>query len=525
VRTVMSIPRSEWEAALELVGLLEHAESDPLGQVRLRCDGRRRRWFATDLYRAVFIDGGPDQATVDVGLSPALIEYAVVACRFYGEVQFVVQSDGPVRTLGVIAAGSSMWVDDLQHEFRGVSHAIPLDGDVAGRATVASAEFTALVDALSYPRELQDDRSSPTTLQIGVSGDEFQLVTTWPKCGTSRVAVTCRGASGNGLVTVTCTLLRSLLELFPSGSDIEVLLPRHRTRPIVLVSGDIGAFLMPMHDARTNAQARVEATIEKACGRLATALDGDGNYMLQQRSTPIFGRLLFDDGQATLEVFARLLTDIDASAELLAELNDLNTGSSFARVFHHDREIRAEVDIHANTLDVHSLRSAIQRIHDLADRIMPMFAAVLGGDIVDDTIENRLRRYRHAFVEAELPGGSMVSLNGPGPVEWPFDRPLYVITMWNPQGLPLAGGPRDNVVYGALARVMADEGRFVPGRIRSADGDSADPALILWGISRDQALIVARNADQDAVLEIDADSVHIVSCLDDTFESWSRVGG
>jgi len=520
----MSIPRSEWEAALQLVELLEHAESEPLGQVRLRCRGRRRRWFVTDLYRAVFIDGGPDQATVDVGLPPALVEYAVVACRFYGEVQFVVQSDGPARTLGVVAAGSSMWVDDLQHEFPDVAHAIPADVDVAGRATVPSAEFSALVDVLSYRQEQHDD-DPPTLVQIGVNGDEFQLATTWPKCGTGRVAVACRGASGNGFITVLAPLLRSLLGLFPDGSDVEILLPHRLTRPIVLVSGDIGAFLMPMNDDHTNVQARVEAMIEKACGRLATLLDADGNYMLQQRSTPIYGRLLFDDGHATLEVFARLLTDIDVSAELLAELNDLNTGSSFARVFHHGREIRAEVDLHADTLDVQSLRSAIQRIHDLADRVMPMFAAVLGGDLLDDSVQERLRRYRPVLVEAESLGGSTVLLNGPGSVDWPFDGSLYVITMWNPQGLPFVGDAHDRVLHRALADVMVNDGRLIHGWVRSADDDSADPALVVWGISRGQALRFARNADQDAVLEIDADSVHLVSCLDDTFESWPRIGG
>ena len=100
MRTVISIPGSEWEEALELVDLIDPDESPELGQVRLRCVQQRRRWTTTDRCFAAALEGGPDTVDLDVGLPPALIEFAVVASRFSGEAQLVMHSEGEHRRLG-----------------------------------------------------------------------------------------------------------------------------------------------------------------------------------------------------------------------------------------------------------------------------------------------------------------------------------------------------------------------------------------------------------------------------------------
>ena len=74
----ISISVDEWEAARRASVVVGDDEREPTGQVRLRSDGVRRTWTATDRVRGVVVVGGPDSNVYDVGVSPALLEHAVL---------------------------------------------------------------------------------------------------------------------------------------------------------------------------------------------------------------------------------------------------------------------------------------------------------------------------------------------------------------------------------------------------------------------------------------------------------------
>jgi hypothetical protein len=44
----------------------------------------------------------------------------------------------------------------------------------------------------------------------------------------------------------------------------------------------------------------------------------------------------------------------------------------------------------------------------------------------------------------------------------------------------------------------------------------------VWGIERDDALDIGRAAHRDAILEIDADEVRLLTTRGDVAESWNR---
>ena len=108
-----------------------------------------------------------------------------------------------------------------------------------------------------------------------------------------------------------------------------------------------------------------------------------------------------------------VLEDIEVSPELLNELNDLNKGASFARVFHVESQVLAEVDLVAETLDHDELRVAVERIRELVVRIAPTIALVFGGQEVVDPSRRRLNAYRSTTIEAEIQPGLLRTLNGP----------------------------------------------------------------------------------------------------------------
>ena len=116
-------------------------------------------------------------------------------------------------------------------------------------------------------------------------------------------------------------------------------------------------------------------------------------------------------------------------------------------------------------------------------------------------------------------------LNGPDGVEaWPFPGPVHVITGWNPQGVSLGEQSHEDVNHRIASDILRLGGRFVHGAGRSTDSAQSEPSLIAWGLDRAIALRLGRQAMQDSIFEIDADNVHLLSCIDDRVSTWPRHG-
>jgi hypothetical protein len=72
--------------------------------------------------------------------------------------------------------------------------------------------------------------------------------------------------------------------------------------------------------------------------------------------------------------------------------------------------------------------------------------------------------------------------------------------------------------------VIDHGGRFVYGIGRSPEGDHVEESLFVWGVDRDVIRAMGSRAQQDAIFELDADTITLVSCVDDRTASWPRRG-
>ena len=521
----VSIPRCEWEAAGQLAGVITADERRPLGQVRLSSDGTSRRWCATDSYRLIAITGGSDGATYDVGVPVAMIRHALHVCDDE-EVTLEVGVDDGVPVVTVEGPGGRLTVEDLGHEFPDIARYIAPCEVVAGAATVNARSLVGVLWTAMTGREIDDDRTTelcPAPFWLSIVDGAVAFVVSWPEVGDTRYSMNASSARGEVVVQVNPHYLHSILVTFDPDEDVTIEISRYASEPVRLLAPGRSAALMPIKTADQQLITRTENVIEQACGPLAVVRDGDGDYPLRRHSVPIFGRLMLGE-PAVFQVFSVVLAGIEAGAELYAELNDLNAGLQFARLFHVDGQILAEVDLLADTLDGDELEVAIGRIGEVALDIMPTLAAVLGGELVDDPAEQRRVTYRATIIEAEVMPATWTTLNGPaGVAAWPFPGVVHVITGWNPQGVVLDEAFNSDINIRIAEDILRHGGRFVHGHGCSPDGAHVEPSLVAWGLSRDVAVGMGRRAKQDAIFEIDGDAVRLVSCIGTEVEEWPRI--
>ncbi len=522
----IEIPLDEWEAAQRLLPLITVDERAPLGQVRLTSNGSSRYWTATDSVRAAVIPGGADTSDYSIGISPNIVRFSTIAGGTADGARLVAREANGQQQFGVTGPGGSLWLDDMGHDFPDVLRSVPADDRIEGRATVVAREFHQLLHAAQEYREVNEDDPAyfPAEFWLGVKDGAVRVNVFWPNCGGTFYELVAGDCTGQVAVRINPSYLRSLIELFGPTDELQLRIPRFVSEPITLSNGETTALLMPIQQESEILRAKVESLIKEVCGPLAVIRDDDDDYPLQRRSTHLFARILFDADPATLQVFAVVLHSIEPTPDVLAELNDLNANMTYARLFHVDGQVLAEVDLAAETLDAHELRTAIRRIREVAEDIIPTLSAVHGGAIFEDPAAVRLSQYRAAIIEAEVTPGRMTAINGPeAPAAWPFPGPVHVITGWNPQGVALSDSVQQDINLRIAEDIVRYHGRFVHGQGRSPDGEHTEPSLIAWGIDRDDAVTMGQRANQDSIFEIDESEVRLISCVDSQIEAWPRL--
>jgi hypothetical protein len=80
-----------------------------------------------------------------------------------------------------------------------------------------------------------------------------------------------------------------------------------------------------------------------------------------------------------VRVFAHVLIEVQRSAKLLNELNDVNASASGARSFWHDNAIIVCADLPYQLVDEVSLRYLIDQVSELSDGLGEMISIVHGG--------------------------------------------------------------------------------------------------------------------------------------------------
>lgn len=166
---------------------------DPVGLV---ADGRIRRWYSTDSYRALMLEGGSDTRRYEVGISPSLFRFVSAASAGADEAALVIDADQ--GCVGIAGAGGQPFVTDMGYSFPDIGSMTP---------TVDEPYSVSAPDLGGHHagRARESGRS------------EFDL--------------RAEKAIGGVRIDVNARLLQSLVELFAPGDEIEVRITRFSGRP------------------------------------------------------------------------------------------------------------------------------------------------------------------------------------------------------------------------------------------------------------------------------------------------------
>jgi hypothetical protein len=134
------------------------------------------------------------------------------------------------------------------------------------------------------------------------------------------------------------------------------------------------------------ASAYVESLLTKFLGSDRVVADHDGDYRVWYRNCLYFVRVVGHDS-AVVQVFSVAVADVDATPELLTELNILNADIQFARAFHVGQQVLIETDILAESLDPAVFENACGYVESVTLEMAPSLAARFGGRL---TFANRL---------------------------------------------------------------------------------------------------------------------------------------
>lgn len=542
-----TVPRREWEQVNRLRSAVDHDERETAGRIHLTCDGTRRVWTASNRYRALRYYGGEDSGLYSVSVPPLLASFASISTLPDGESTLEVSGeDGEYRiVLGGAGGGTSydllsgpvLNLDELFERREGIAEA---------KVDIQDFRFLwSLIglhrDQRTQPYHLIDDDGPQVPVTLFISPDVAGAEARHAELGSTLSTIPAQTKGVTARRAMTHDNLRSALEgldmLIAFGSDAEgieapffatIVMHDDEDGPVQFFGLNAAAVVMPRLSRASALRDHVESVITESLGSVASERDEDGDYPLFRHRVPVYGRLVTTDEAAWLQVFTVLLSNVECTPELLKELNDLNQHLSYAPLFHEATEtgpgqVVSEIDLLADTLDPEELRAAVKRIHEVALSITPTLAAFFGGEAVADPAELRWATYRDTVVEAELVPETLVALTGDAGVEpWPFPGPVYVITGCNPQGVSLGEERHDYINQQIAEDVVGRGGRYLMGVGRSPDGSHVEPSIIAWRISRADAIDMGNKANQDAIFEIDADEMRLLSCHDDRVESRPR---
>lgn len=525
----VSVPLSELRQARSLYRFMSFDERSELGMLRLRSDGTHRSWTGSDGREGMTIIGGPDSAVYDIGLTWAMISAAeaFVDGDDFAEVQIAAVARGgePVIDVSGPLGRSTFW--DRQLGYPTIDRPLIPEDQVAGEASVSVHRLLDALASVQWKRADAADENTNDPILMTFEDGEVLLEKHEDGVGRLDVRINAPGAWSDVKVSISAQAVHRVLDAAHPSDVVTIRLSKWNTDPVSFDSADWFAFVMPNRTENAIAVARVENVLREMFGPVALHKDDDGDYPLKLQGNQVYGRFTVDDdGTLWFQAFAIVVRDIEASPEVFSELNDLNANTRFVRLFHYGSQVLAEVDLLAATLDREELGAALERIARITDDVMPTLSAVLGGTLPDDAREHRWNNYRSTILEAEVIPGKLFHLNGPDAIDdFPFPDRCFAITAWNPMGTTRPPEKNREINQMVANDVINLNGMFLRGFGSSPEGDYSEETLFVWGLDRDSIRAMGRRAQQDAIFEIDAETVHLVSCFDDRIETWQRRSG
>lgn len=128
--------------------------------------------------------------------------------------------------------------------------------------------------------------------------------------------------------------------------------------------------------------AYVEKLLGAQTGSDRVVPDGDGDYPVRLGGALSYVRLT-GETDPDVQVFSVALQEVPPSAELLAELNDINGRIRFARIFHVQQEVLVETNLVGESVDPLGFRTACEAVAQVAGKVGPTLAKKYGGRVID----------------------------------------------------------------------------------------------------------------------------------------------
>lgn len=382
---VVRLDPEEWAQVARLVAPFALGdEAQDLGFVRLQNFQGRRRWVAATAPRLALLDAGPWDQRVDVGLSGRAISSALALCEIGRSPELVLGGD-PGRVPGAVVvrggaarielpAGPNRYpdVDTMMTQAAVEPHA---------SASLPATELDLLVaGAREMPAGvgLDDDDQGPL-FWVSLGEGALNISTNWGSYGIARYSAAA-AVEGRAAVAVNPRFLHEFSGclLRVAGDDEVILRVPLRGGPVTLSAGNWSGYLMPIDTTVERFRPRLELLLNEL-GVEDPQPDEDGDYLIPLPVGGMYLRLEGADARRRIpdrvQVFGVVLQGVAATPELLAELNDLNGGTGFTRVFHFDDQVLVEVELLAETFGLEELDHAIATVAALVNDLGPYLSA------------------------------------------------------------------------------------------------------------------------------------------------------
>ena len=135
---------------------------------------------------------------------------------------------------------------------------------------------------------------------------------------------------------------------------------------------------------------------------------------------------------------------------------------------------------------------------------------------VEDQLLDAYRKTELRFTDdrGQLWVAGQVDFSPEAPIPWELPVSFHVITAWNPHARrlpPSENAERNEALRKALAELGANAGNITGS---SPDGTWQEPGFAVVGLTREEALDIARAYDQIAIFEVEESVIRVIRVED-----------
>lgn len=502
-----------------LLRLLDEDERERAGSVYLEVVDGARWWVVAAPWYLVALRGGQDE-----GLTEAVgIPRRVIATHLDGDMRLYVPlktEDGHYRQ-PVTATIGLLHVEFWPATRADIGWRELLADRAAASGERVSVQVRTLVSALNVcgmrPYDIRGEGEGLPAARLRASVGQLEVTVAWPR-HKSVTAVVPAEAAGEAEAWVYGNDLLDVL-FACANEQVDLHLPHDRAVPVGCASSDTTAVIeQASRDADLNPYRRTLEKILRETFDVAPRRDADGNYPFEVADTRMFLRLARrPDGPPVVHVFAKLVDHAEQSPELLQELNDLNAGVSFCRIFHVDGQVLSEDEIVASNLNDEDLRASCMAVHNAVRRFRPLLQARFGiGPAEPSTPPIPWEEFASTSIRVRSTEGwvTFEPLPEGGECEgaWPFldhDR-VAVVTAYDPVAQPRDDEENERAQQTLVADLF-DAGYTLTQAVSvSEDGSHSEASAAVFGAPDRAMLAVARRYGQAAVFVLHRRGIDVV---------------